>query len=115
MQGYDYRVVYRPGKANIADSLSRLDQCNPQDTSGEEFGFVKAVAEESLPVALTAKQVELVSDSDPEIASLRQYILSEDWSQCRMAAYVCVKDELCVLGKLVLRGARIVVPKALRG
>ena len=96
MQGYDYRVVYRPGKANIADSLSRLNQCNPKDTSGEEFDFVKAVAEESLPVALTAKQVELVSDSDPEIASLRQYILSGDWSQCRMTAYECVKDELCV-------------------
>ena len=24
LQGYDYRVVYRPGKANIADSLSRV-------------------------------------------------------------------------------------------
>ena len=114
MQGYDYRVVYRPGKANIADSLSRLNQCNPEDTSGEKFDFVKAVAEESLPVALTAK-VELVSDSDPEIASLRQYILSGDWSQCRMTAYVCVKDELCVLGKLVLCGTRIVVQEALRG
>ena len=53
-QGYDYRVVYRPGKANIADSLSRLNQCIPKDTSGEKFDFVKAVAEESLPVALTA-------------------------------------------------------------
>ena len=75
LQGYDYRVVYRPGKTNIADSLSRLNQCKPKDTSGEEFDFVKAVAEESLPVALTVKQVELVSDSDPGIASLRQYIL----------------------------------------
>ena len=50
----------------------------------EEFDFVKAVAEESLPVALTAKQVKLVSDSDPEIASLRQYILRaivrENWA-----------------------------------
>ena len=101
LQGYDYRVVYRPGKANIADSLSRLNQCITKDTNGEEFDFVKAVAEETLPVALTAKQVELVSDSNPEIASLRQHILSEDWSQCRMTAYVCVKDELCVLGKLV--------------
>ena len=114
LQGYDYRIVYRPSKANIADSLSRLNQCNPKDTSGEAFDFVKAVAEESLPVALTAKQVELVSDSDQEIASLRQYILSRDWSQCRMTVYVCVKDELCVLGKLVLRGTRIVIPKALR-
>ena len=46
--------------------------------SREEFDFVKAVAEVSSPVALTAKQVELVSASDPEIASLRQYILSGD-------------------------------------
>ena len=30
-----------------------------------------------------------------------------------MTAYVCVKDELCVLGKLVFHGTRIVVPKAL--
>ena len=35
----------------------------------------------SLPVARTVKQVELASNSDPEIASLRQYILSGDWSQ----------------------------------
>ena len=115
LKGYDYRVVYRPGKANIADALSRLNQCEPKDTSGEEFDFVKAVAEESLPIALTAKQVELASNSDPEVASLRQYILSGDWSPCRMAAHVCVKDELCVLGKRVLRGTRIFVPKALQG
>ena len=35
----------------------------------------------SLPVARTVKQVELASNSDPEIASLRQYILSGDWSR----------------------------------
>ncbi|PFX21492.1 Retrovirus-related Pol polyprotein [Stylophora pistillata] len=46
LQGYDYSVVYRPGKANIADSLSRLNQYEPKDSSGEEFDFVKAVAEE---------------------------------------------------------------------
>ena len=108
LQGYDYRVVYRPGKANIADSLSRLNQCNPKDTSGEEFDFVKAVAEESLPVALTAKQVELVSDSDPEIACLRQYILRAAVRKYRLG--VCkMKNskipKLCQnigLGKLLL-------------
>ena len=53
-------------------SQDNLNQCEPKETSGEEFDFVKAVAEESLPVALTTKQVELVSASDPEIASLGQ-------------------------------------------
>ena len=97
------------------DALSRLNQCEPKDTSGEEIDFVKAVAEESLPLALTAKQVELASESDPEIASLRQDILSGNWSQRRMTAYLFVKDELCLLGKLVLHGTRIVIPKALQG
>ena len=115
LQGYDYKVVYRPGKANIADALSRLNQVNSKDTSGEEIDFVMAVAQGSLPVALSAKQVEEVSENDPEMVSLRQYILSGDWSQCRMSAYLCVRNELCVLGKLVLRGTRIVIPEALRG
>ena len=115
LQGYDYKVVYRPGKANIADALSRLNQVNPKDTSGEEIDFVMAVAQESLPVALSAKQVEEMSEIDPEMVSLRQYILSGDWSQCRMYALLCVRNELCELGKLVLRGTRIVTPEAVRG
>ena len=109
------RLHSRPGKASNTDALSRLNQCERKDTSGETFDFVKAAAEESLPVALTAKQVELASESDPEIAILRQYILRGNWSQCKMTAYLCVRDELCVLGKLVLRATRIVIPKALRG
>ena len=66
-------------------------------------------------MALSVKQVEKVFESDPEMVSLRQYILSGDLSQCRMSAYLCVRNELCVLGKLVLRGTRIVIPEALRG
>ena len=115
LQGYDYKVVYPPKKANIADVLSRLTQVNPKDTSGEEIDFVMAVAQGSLPVALSAKQVEEVSEKDPEMVSLRQYILSGDWSHCRMSAYLCVRNELCVLGKFVLRGTRTVIPEALRG
>ena len=67
LQGYDYRVICRPGKAKKADALSRLNQCEPKDTSGEEFDFVKAVAEESLTVALTGKQSELASDSEQKL------------------------------------------------
>ena len=31
-----------------------------------------------------------------------------------MPHFMCVKNELCVLGKLVLRGTRIVIPQSLR-
>ena len=82
-----------------------------KDAIGEESDFVMMITQKSMPVALSAKQVEQVSESDREIVSLRQYILSGDWSRCKMHAYLCIKNELCVLGKLVLRGSRIVTPK----
>ena len=37
LQGYQYKVTYRPGKTNIADALSRLNQTTPKDMSGEEI------------------------------------------------------------------------------
>ena len=48
------------------------------------------------------------------VCSVRHYIQIGDWSQCKMPHFMCVKNELCVLGKLVLRGTRIVIPQSLR-
>ena len=107
-------VVYHPGKTNIADALSRLNSLDQKDKSGEEMDAVKMIAEESTPVVLTAKEVERASEGDPELSSVRHYIQSGDWSQCKMPHFMCVKNELCVLGKLVLCGTRIVIPQSLR-
>ena len=35
LQCHNYNVVYRPGKTNIADALSRLNQAKPKDCSSE--------------------------------------------------------------------------------
>ena len=37
-----------------------------KDSSGEEADFVKNVAQESTPEAMTAKEVERESENDPE-------------------------------------------------
>ena len=63
----------------------------------------------------TAKEVERESEKDPELCSVRHYIQSGDWTQCKMPHYLSVKNELCTLGKLVMRGTRIVIPQSLRG
>ena len=114
LQGYDYNVVYRPRKANIADALSRLNQTTPCDVSGDKIDFVKMVAVESTPSALSAKQVKLASEKDHELISVRQYVTTGDWSKCKLPHYLGVKDELCVLGYLVLRGDRLVIPQSMR-
>ena len=45
LQSYNFKVVHRPGKANIADTLSKLiffDKCLD---AGEEFGYVRVTVE----------------------------------------------------------------------
>ena len=63
--------MYRPGKANIANALSRHNQTTPCDGSGDKIHFVKMVAAESISSALSAKQVEFESEKDPELISVR--------------------------------------------
>ena len=112
LQGYQFKVIYRPGKTNIADALSRLNQTTPKNKIGEEIEVVRMMAEESTPVALTAR--EIASEEDTELTSVRHYIQHGNWHESKMPYYMCVKNELCVLGKLVLRGTRIVIPQRLR-
>ncbi|PFX28630.1 Uncharacterized protein K02A2.6 [Stylophora pistillata] len=111
---HNYRVLYRPGNGNIADALSRLNQTNPKESSREKEDFVRFVVKESTPVTLTPREVERESENDPELVSVRQYIHSGDWSQCKMPGYICVKNELCTIGQLLLRGDRIMIPQSLR-
>ena len=55
LQCHNYRVVYRPGRTNLADALSRLNQSDPKDPSCEKEDFVRFVALESTPIWLKPK------------------------------------------------------------
>ena len=45
LQCHNYNVVYRPGKTNIAEALSRLNQAKPKDCSSETEDFVRFVVQ----------------------------------------------------------------------
>ena len=75
LQGFDFRVVYRPGNTNIADSLSRLNSVNQLDR-GEDYDFVRAVVESCVPVALTPKEIEQASFEDAELRQVRNCVMS---------------------------------------
>ena len=114
LQGYDYCVVYRPGKTNIADALSRLNNVKSKDKSAEKEDIVRSVVVTHTPAALTPTEIEKASDSDSELQCLQEYIKNGNWNDCKLLQYLGVKDELCSYGRLVLRGSRIVIPKSLR-
>lgn len=68
LQGFNFTVVYRPGKTNIADALSRLNSVEPCD-SGEEYDFVRTIVENSVPVALSPREIEEASYNEGTVSS----------------------------------------------
>ena len=112
LQGYDFQVVYRPGKTNIADALFRLNSVKQLDC-GEEYDFIRAVIESRGPLALSPKEIEEASYSDEELYLVKNCVRSGNWEQCTIPSYAHVKDKLCTSAELLLRGTRIVVPKVL--
>ena len=113
LQPYKFRVQYVPGKQNIADSLSRLvdkGELNGHDDAEE---FIRFVAEASAPVAITIREIEEESAADPDISQLQECISTGDWDKAP-PQYKHVRNELSSLGKLVLRGMRLLIPRKLR-
>ncbi len=114
LQPYNFKVTHLPGRQNIADSLSRLlgeaSKTVRHVHNSEEY--VKFIAVSATPSALTTREVEEASESDPELKEVRSAINSGHFGNCK--AYVPIANELCCIVQLVLRGTRIVVPKALQ-
>lgn len=59
------------------------------------------------------QQVEQASAKDPTLQLVRQAVTSEDWSRFSGTMFKALSEELWVLGQLVLRGNRIVMPESL--
>jgi len=105
-------VKHIPGKQNIADSLSRLMKVT--ETDSESDAYVRFVAENATPNALSTRDIERESAVDSELSEVQECLQYNRWKKGENKSYMIVKDDLCVLGKLVLRGNRIVVPANLR-
>lgn len=112
LQTYNYTVKYIPGPKNIADSLSRM-LSGETGEKNEAEEYIRFIAENAAPAALSIKKIEEESAKDGEISALRVCILTDNWSNLP-PAYKMVRKELAVIGKLVLRGTRLVIPIILR-
>ncbi|XP_022795609.1 uncharacterized protein K02A2.6-like [Stylophora pistillata] len=117
MQVFDYTIEYKPGSENIADSLSRLScyhSLDEEKTRNVAEEYVRFIAQKATPKAMTTREVEEHSHRDAEVSELRRCIREGVWNNKECVKYIPVKDELCAIGKVVLRGTRIVIPQTLR-
>ena len=113
LQGYDFKVVYRPGKTNVTDALSRLNSVKQSDT-GQEYDSVRAIVENCIPVALSAIEIEEASYNDAELTQVKGCVRTGNWERCTCPSHPHIEDELCIYGEILLRGSRIVLLKTLR-
>lgn len=115
LQQFQYKLTHIRGKDNAADVLSRLPVGTTHDhetQATEEFAY--SVVSEAVPAALVPKEVEIASEKDPTLKMLRQAVMTDDWSQLQGTIYKAVKDELWVIGQVVMRGSRILIPQSLQ-
>lgn len=114
LQSYNFKVKYIPGKQNIADSLSRLvDKTSTRSEKNDAEEYIRFVAENTVPKAMSIREIERESEKDPELQEVRRRIKNNDWSGC-LSGYKYVREELTSLGQLVLRGTRLVMPCSMR-
>ena len=73
------------------------------------FITVKAV-----PKAMSAEEIEQAALDDDELKELRGAIQTEKWEGVKCSEYLPVANELCVVGGIVMRATRLVIPKKLR-
>ena len=73
------------------------------------FITVKAV-----PKAMSAEEIEQAALDDEEMTELRRALQTGKWEGVKCSEYLPVANELCVVGGIVMRATRIVIPKNLR-
>ena len=114
LQRFRYKVTHIQGKYNSADVLSRLP-VGPTESNDPAATKVYAcsVASQAVPSALTAKEVELASERDPTLKLIRDAVASGDWTHLSGTMYKAISDEIWVLGQIVMRGNRIIMPGSL--
>ena len=118
MLNYEFKVEYRPGKANISDFTSRhplpRENCTKRElgTTKDVKQYVNFVVASDIPRPISKEELVKATESDEELKRLITCIREKkiDHRDLGMKAYSNLFDELGVADGLVLRGERIVVP-----
>lgn len=115
LQSYKFNVVYKSGKTNIADPLSRLIMETTGQTTFDEYSehYVNWIVSNAAPKAISLDEIEEQSKNDESFKCVKKAIFQNDWSDV-CSSFKTFATELCFSGEILLRGTRIVVPQSLQ-
>lgn len=115
IQSFRYKVIFKPGKTNIADPLSRL-LADTEDVKAQNVNsdyYVDWVEANAAPKAIKLAEIETESATDSTIQLIKKAIEENNWPS-EIQQYKIYEMEFCFSGNILLRGTRIVMPEALR-
>lgn len=132
IQQYDVKLIYKPGKDNPADYISR----HPRHSNGMSHHsksaevYVNFVRSQSTPIAMSTDHVAVESSKDPTLQRLCKTIQSGTWRNIlnsndpnidnnALKSFKAISSELSVsyINKdlfVILRGTRLIIPKTLQ-
>lgn len=112
LQSFSFIVKYRKGSRNIADPLSRLVvDDNPEEFDPENKFMVLAVMESA---AIDVQELEESMEADATLAAVKKCLHLGSWDEPEVKPYVPFRGELGLVGDLLIRGDKLVVPLKLR-
>ncbi|XP_055842902.1 uncharacterized protein K02A2.6-like [Episyrphus balteatus] len=103
LQSFKFKVVYQPGKYNIADSLSRLCKIRVENSFDSLCEHnIYAIIESTIPQALTITDIVNNNSSDEELMEAVENTKKDEWNMCVKNKYFPFRWELSVLGNILL-------------
>lgn len=112
LQSFTFKVIYRKGANNIADPFSRLATMScTQEFDGDNQFLILAIMESA---AIDTAELERASVEDEELSTVRECLRRGKWDNDRVKVFETFQNELGLVGDLVVRGNKLIIPKALR-
>ena len=117
LQSYDFDIQYIPGHLNPADMLSinpvRMDKRNDGDEMEE---YINTIISYATPKAISLSEIIKESENDFTLQKVLKCIKSNEWNfkDDNLQLYHKVRNELTYKSGIILKGERIVIPKALQ-
>lgn len=114
LQSYRYKVIYKPGKSNIADPLSRLAQSPnyAENVLNISDVYVDWITNHAEPKAIKLEEISSESAKDAVIQAVKIAIDSKTWDGLSKP-FKNFETELCFCNEILLRSTRIVMPDSL--
>jgi transposase InsO family protein len=127
LQPYEFKLLYRNGKDNPADYLSRHTPASNLMSNGNQSteAYINYVTETSIPKSMTVAEIKTNTKRDVTLQTIIEAVQTGRWDKAMnreninrstITSFYKIREELSVVesGDLLLRGTRIVIPSQLQ-